>query len=115
MIYGAAFGGLFALAFALAYGRMADLGPRATSAILAALGFIAVYIVPALKYPANPPSVGDAETLGMRTALYFGIIALSLAAMTAAGMLRIRLAISVPRLECVPDRRRRLRRRDERR
>jgi Probable cobalt transporter subunit (CbtA) len=33
---------------------MVDLGPRATSALLAAAGFIAVYVTPMLKYPANP-------------------------------------------------------------
>jgi hypothetical protein len=86
-----AFGGLFALAFGLAYGRMGDFGPRTTAASLAALGFVAVYVVPNLKYPANPPSVGDPATIGMRTALYFSMIAISLAAMIAAGMLRLRL------------------------
>ncbi len=91
MVYHAAFGGLFALAFALAYGRMGDFGPRAASALLATLGLIAVYIVPNLKYPANPPSVGDPATIGIRTALYFSMIAVSLAAMIAAGMLRLRL------------------------
>jgi predicted cobalt transporter CbtA len=91
VIYSTAFGGLFALAFALAYGRIADFGPRATSALLAAVGIVAVYVVPTLKYPANPPSVGDAETIGIRTALYFAMIAISLAAMVVAGMLRARL------------------------
>jgi hypothetical protein len=91
-VYSTAFGGLFALAFALVYGRMAQLSPRATSALLAAMGFIAVYAVPNLKYPANPPSIGAPETIGMRTALYFAVIAISLAAMIAAGMLRNRLA-----------------------
>ena len=91
MVYGAAFGGLFALAFALAYGQVGELSPRATSAALAAAAFVAVYLVPALKYPSNPPSVGDGETIGLRTALYFSMIALSLAAMIAAGMLRSRL------------------------
>jgi len=91
MVYNVAFGGLFALAFALAYGRMGDFGPRVTAALLAALGFVAIYIVPNLKYPANPPSVGDPATIGMRTGLYFGMIAISLAAMIAAGMLRLRL------------------------
>lgn len=90
-VYSAAFGGLFALAFALAYGRAGDFGPRATSALLAAVGLVAIYIVPNLKYPANPPSVGDPATIGPRTALYFSMIAISLAAMIAAGMLRIRL------------------------
>ena len=93
MVYNVAFGGLFALAFALAYGRIGDFGPRATSAILAVVGLTAVYIVPNLKYPANPPSVGDPATIGMRTALYFSMIAISLAAMIAAGMLRLRLLV----------------------
>jgi len=91
MIYNVAFGGLFALAFALAYGRIGDFGPRSTAALIAILGPIAVYAVPNLKYPANPPSVGDAATIGPRTALYFSMIAISLAAMIAAGMLRLRL------------------------
>jgi hypothetical protein len=91
MVYNVAFGGLFALAFALAYGRMSDFGPRTTAALLAALGLVSVSIVPALKYPANPPAIGDAATIGARTALYFSMIAISLAAMIAAGMLRLRL------------------------
>jgi hypothetical protein len=91
VVYNVAFGGLFALAFALAYRRMGDFDPRTTAALLAVLGLVAVYIVPILKYPANPPSVGDPATIGMRTAWYFSMIAISLAAMIAAGMLRLRL------------------------
>ena len=41
-VYGAALGGLFAIAFALAYGRMGDFGLRATAALLAVAGFVAV-------------------------------------------------------------------------
>jgi predicted cobalt transporter CbtA len=91
LVYNAAFGGLFALAFGLAYGRMGDFDQRTTAALLAVLGLVAVYIVPDLKYPANPPAVGDPATIGARTALYFSMIAISLAAMIAAGMLRLRL------------------------
>ena len=90
-VYGTAFGGLFALTFALAYRRMGDFDPRTTAALLAISGIVALYIVPNLKYPANPPSVGDSETIGMRTGLYFAMMALSLAAMIAAWMLRNRL------------------------
>jgi hypothetical protein len=88
VVYGAAFGGLFALAFALAYGRAGALGPKPTAALLGAAGLVAVYVVPNLKYPANPPSVGDPGTIGLRTGLYFAMIALSLIAMVAAGKLR---------------------------
>src|SRR3984885_2797183 len=90
-VYNTAFGGLFALVFAFAYRRMGDFDPRTTSALLAVSGIVAVYIVPSLKYPANPPSVGDHDTIGMRTGLYFAMIAISLAAMIAAWMLRNRL------------------------
>jgi hypothetical protein len=46
MVYSTAFRGLFALVFAVADRRVADLGPRAVSALLAASRFIAVYVVP---------------------------------------------------------------------
>ncbi len=90
-IYGAALGGLFALCFALAYGRMGDFSPRATAALIAAAGFVAVNLTPALKYPAAPPAVGAAETIGSRTSLYFAFLFISLAAMIATGALRLRL------------------------
>jgi hypothetical protein len=90
-VYNTAFGGLFALVFALAFRRMGDYGPRTTAALLALSGIVAVYVVPNLKYPANPPSVGDPETITMRTELYFAMILISLAAMIAAWMLRNRL------------------------
>jgi len=85
MVYSAAFGGLFGLAFAFAQGRMpGELSPRALAALLALIGFIAIYLVPNLKYPANPPSVGNPETIGTRTALYFGMIGISLIAIIGA-------------------------------
>jgi len=88
VVYGAAAGGLFALVFALAYGRIGNLSPRATAALLALLGFVSVYLAPMLKYPANPPSVGLPDTIGMRTGLYFTMVSASLAVLIAAGLLR---------------------------
>jgi len=78
--YGVAFGGLFSLTFAYLYGRAGNgqMGARELSAWLALGAFISVVLVPALKYPANPPSVGDPETIGARTALYFAMIVTSL-------------------------------------
>jgi predicted cobalt transporter CbtA len=91
-LYGAAFGGLFALVFAYAYGRMGSLGPRATSALLAVAGFIAIVLVPDLKYPANPPGVGEMNTIGFRTEWFFLMIVISIAAMTLALSARKTLA-----------------------
>ena len=76
--YGMAFGGLFALTFAYLHGRVGRLGARALSAWLAVGAYVAVVLVPTIKYPANPPSVGDPETIGMRTGLFFLMIVTSL-------------------------------------
>jgi hypothetical protein len=93
--YGAAFGGLFSLVFAYAYGRAGALSVRALSAWLALGAFIALVIVPNIKYPANPPSVGDPETIGTRTGLFFLMIAISLAAMVFSLKVRRRAVMKL--------------------
>jgi predicted cobalt transporter CbtA len=93
LVYSTAFGGLFALVYAVADRRVVDLDPRAASALLAASGFIVVYVVPSLKYPASPPAIGQPDTIGQRTALYFILLTFSVAAMVAAALLRKRLAV----------------------
>ncbi|NUX59538.1 CbtA family protein [Paraburkholderia youngii] len=90
--YGAAFGGLFSLVFAYAYGRAGSLSVRALSAWLALGAFIAIVVVPNIKYPANPPSVGDPDTIGARTGLFFLMIAISLATMVFSLKVRRRAA-----------------------
>jgi hypothetical protein len=87
MTYSAAMGGLLALVFAFGYGRMGKLGPRGVAAVIAAAAFIAIIVVPALKYPANPPAVGNPETIGMRTELFFVMILASVVGMVLAFML----------------------------
>lgn len=89
VVYGLALGGLFALVFAFVYGRAGRrASPGRTALGLAASSFLVVYLVPFVKYPANPPSVGDPETIGRRTALYVVMIAVSLFAAVAAVHLR---------------------------
>jgi hypothetical protein len=92
VVVGAGLGALFAVLFALANGRIGSLGPGATAALLAALGFITIYLVPALKYPANPPSVGEADTIQLRTGLYFLMMAVSIAATVGAWALGTSMA-----------------------
>jgi predicted cobalt transporter CbtA len=87
VVYGAAAGGLFSLVFAYATGRVGRIGPRGLAALLALGGFLAIVLVPGLKYPANPPSVGDPETIGERTRLFFLMLSASVAAMVLATIL----------------------------
>jgi Probable cobalt transporter subunit (CbtA) len=84
LVYGCALGGIFSLVFAYAYGRLARLSARSMAAMLAALGFATLILVPQIKYPANPPSIGEAETIAARTALYFTMIAVSVITAVAA-------------------------------
>ena len=88
VVYGLALGGLFALAFAAAYGRVGRAAPGRTSVWLAAFAFVTIFLVPFVKYPANPPSVGDPNTIGKRTAVYLIMILISLLAAIAAVRLR---------------------------
>jgi hypothetical protein len=93
-LYGIAFGGLFALAFAAAFGRVRRASPSRTALWLAAGVFGVVVLVPGLKYPANPPAVGDPGTVGQRTLAYLTMLAaavtLALAAWWASRALRAR-------------------------
>jgi Probable cobalt transporter subunit (CbtA) len=85
VVYGCAFGGIFALVFAYAHGRLGrQWSPRTTAAVLAMAAFVVLVLVPQIKYPANPPSVGNPDTIGQRTALYFGMLTLSVTAGIAA-------------------------------
>ncbi|MEJ0012981.1 MAG: CbtA family protein [Bauldia sp.] len=95
VLYSAAFGGIFALVFAFAYGRFGPADPRALAALLALLGFVVLIVVPDIKYPANPPSVGNGETIGYRTWLFFGMLAASIVAVALAVYVRSQLIRSL--------------------
>lgn len=81
---GSFFGGLFGLAFAHFRGRMASGSDWARSVSLAAAVFAGAVLMPFLKYPANPPGVGDPATAGGRTGAYLAMVALSLLAVLGA-------------------------------
>jgi predicted cobalt transporter CbtA len=91
-VYGLALGGIFALVFAYAYGRVARTSPARTALWLAAAAFVVVYLVPFVKYPPNPPAVGDPDRIGDRTALYLVMVWISILAAVAAVRLRRTLA-----------------------
>ena len=94
LVYGVALGGIFALVFAAAYGRLTPLAARGTAALIGCLGFTAIYLVPFLKYPATPPAVGDPDTIQYRTAVYLMLLLVSVVAMILAVLLRQRLVPS---------------------
>ena len=91
LLYGATWG----LLVGLAIHATREWAPRAWSlarrgAVLAALVGWSVAIFPFLKYPANPPGVGEPESIGYRQTLYVGFIALAVLGLALATALRRR-------------------------
>jgi hypothetical protein len=85
--FGAAMGALFAIAYAICLGRVGNLKPRSISLLVAAGGFLAFYLVPFIKYPANPPSIGHPDTIKQRTALYMVMVVCAIVFLIAAVLL----------------------------
>ena len=80
MIAGITLGGLVGVLSALALGRFGRLSVRGVSLSLATIGFVSVSLLPFVAYPPNPPAIGDPDTIGTRTALYFIMLAISIIA-----------------------------------
>jgi hypothetical protein len=73
--FAVALGGLYAVAYSIAYGRVGAVPARALALLVALGAFLTVYLVPFLKYPANPPAIGDPDTIRERGALYLCLVA----------------------------------------
>jgi len=91
VVLGVALGGVFALSFAYAYGRIGAMSPRVTAAVLAAAAYLTIVVVPFTKYPANPPTIGNPDTIGRRTVAYFLMIAICVLGAIAAARIRRQL------------------------
>ncbi|WP_422745145.1 CbtA family protein [Mycobacterium sp. WMMD1722] len=84
-------GTLFAVAYTVIAGVLARRGvrpdPLALTLLLSAGLFVAVALVPALKYPANPPTVGLDETVAQRSSAFLTMLGVSvLGAVVALGL-----------------------------
>jgi len=77
MILGIAMGSLFGIVYALSRNSLPGKNDVSKAVILAGIMWITIYLIPFLKYPANPPTVGDGETVMLRAILYVSFIALS--------------------------------------
>lgn len=93
--YSIAVGGIFALVYAFCVGRIGKANPRILAVLLALAAFVIIYLVPALKYPPNPPAIGNPETFQQRTQLYFLMIVVSVVAALIAMSVTRKLAGSL--------------------
>jgi hypothetical protein len=92
ILFGCAVGALFAVAYSLAWGRTGRQGPRQLSLLVALAGFVTLYLVPFVKYPANPPSIGHPDTIADRSGLYLVMVLGSVVAALVAVWAGQRLA-----------------------
>ena len=88
---GLALGGIIALVAAATLGRIGALSPGQSTALVTLLGWVAAILVPFLKYPANPPAVGNADTIGSRTTEYFVFLLISVVVAVLAVVLALRV------------------------
>jgi predicted cobalt transporter CbtA len=91
LAFSVAMAALFAVVFAVAYGRVGNVSARLLSLYLAGGMLLSLYVVPALKYPTNPPAVSLDETIRQRTLLYLLLVVLSAAVLVGAVYLGRRL------------------------
>lgn len=70
VFFGVAMGLLFAVTYTICLGRVGGVQARSLALLVAGGGFLALYLVPFLKYPANPPAIGHADTIRSRSVLY---------------------------------------------
>jgi phosphate/sulfate permease len=91
LAFSIAMAALFAVVFAVTYGRVGNVSARVLSLLVAGGMLLSLYVVPALKYPANPPAVSLDETIRQRTLLYLLMVVLSAALFVGAIYLGRRL------------------------
>jgi hypothetical protein len=95
VLFGAAMGALAAVVYLVCLGRVGRVRPRPLALLVAAAGFVFLYAVPFAKYPANPPAIGNPDTVKTRTSLYLVMIIASVVFGVLAVVLGRKLA---PRL-----------------
>ena len=102
VLYGLCVGLIFGVAYVLARPRFDGVGTVRNVFLSALVAYWLVGLFPFLKYPANPPGIGDPETIAYRQTLFLLFWVLSVGGLLAAGwayhLLRPRLAGATPLL-----------------
>lgn len=76
-IFGTSLGALVGIVFVYTRNRLPGSNNQKKALILTGLMFFVLFLIPALKYPPNPPAVGNPDTIYYRETLYIAILAIS--------------------------------------
>jgi hypothetical protein len=84
---GMAYGAIMGVVYTFARNYLPFKSDKSKAILLAGLMFLALYLVPFSKYPANPPAVGNPDTISLRDHLYITYQITSVAVALAMGIL----------------------------
>ena len=76
-LYGISLSALFGIVFVYSRNSMPGSNNKKKALVLTGIMFVVLFLIPSLKYPANPPGVGNSDTIYYRESLYAGFIAIS--------------------------------------
>jgi Probable cobalt transporter subunit (CbtA) len=76
-ILGTSISALFGIVYVYSRDSLPGSNNKKKGLILAGIMFFVIFLIPALKYPANPPAIGDPETIEYRESLYIGMLVIS--------------------------------------
>ena len=76
-ILGMSMGSLFGIIFAFSRKTLPQGHDAKKALLLASIMWFTIFLIPFLKYPANPPTVGDPDTVVLRGILFLSFIAIS--------------------------------------
>lgn len=76
-ILGTSLGTLFGIVFAYSKNSLPGKSMIKKALVLSLIMWATLYVIPFAKYPANPPTVGDPETIILRQSLYLAFMAIS--------------------------------------
>jgi predicted cobalt transporter CbtA len=77
IVYGIALSSLFGIVFAYSRNSLPSNNVKVKAILLASIMCFVLFIVPSLKYPSNPPAVGDPDTIYYRQGLFVAFLVIS--------------------------------------
>lgn len=84
LLVGVAFGAIFGVTFAALRHRLPGTDDWARAMWLGGAAWVTVHLVPALKYPPNPPGLSDGGTVGDRTVQFLLLVGVAIGALALA-------------------------------
>ncbi|MGQ0464496.1 MAG: CbtA family protein [Sporichthyaceae bacterium] len=84
VLFAIAMGALVAVAYSLCLGRTGAVRAKPLALLVAAAGFLTVFLIPFAKYPTSPPAASTDDTIHDRGTLFLVVLGVAVLGMVAA-------------------------------